>query len=54
MLLLPACHELGTMTPFPGLPKALLTWDSLGQQLALPVLFLEGGHTVGTCLFVVP
>lgn len=38
MLFLPACHELsmlselGTMIPFPGLPKALLTWGSLGQQ----------------------
>lgn len=60
MLFLPACHELsvlselGTMTPFPGLPKSLLTWDSLGQQLTLPVLHPEGEHTVGTCLFIVP
>lgn len=60
MLLLPACHELsvfselGIMTPFPGRPKALLTWDPLGQQLTLPVLYLEGGHAVGICLFTVP
>lgn len=51
MLFLPACHELsmlsqlGTMTPFPGLPKALLTWDSLWQQLTVAGLHPEAGHT---------
>lgn len=50
MLFLPACRELsvlselGTMTPFPGLPKALLTWDSLRQQLTLPVLHPRWAH----------
>lgn len=38
MLFFPASHELsmlselGAMTPFPGLPKAVLTWDSLGSS----------------------
>ncbi|XP_062496955.1 A disintegrin and metalloproteinase with thrombospondin motifs 13 isoform X1 [Pezoporus occidentalis] len=33
-------HE-GAMTSSHGLPKTLLTWDSLGQQLTLPVLYPE-------------
>ncbi|XP_065552177.1 A disintegrin and metalloproteinase with thrombospondin motifs 13 isoform X5 [Lathamus discolor] len=32
----------GAMTSSHGLPKTLLTWDSLGHQLTLPVLYPEG------------
>lgn len=53
-----ACHELtllskpGTMTAFHWLPKALLTWDSLGSRL-LPY-FAQKMDILGARLFMVP